>query len=289
MRVAVIGASGLVGSHLMQACKRRKWEVMGTYSEHAHEGLIPLHMTDPASVEEIMQKMKPEVVFLTAFNPDADFCEQHPKETRETNVRGNANVIEASLRVGAKIVYYSSDYIFNGKKGPYREDAIPDPISEYGRQKLSVEETIQRLAKNYLIIRTTVVYGWEERGKNFFCNLLTHLEDGEEMKVSSDQIGTPTLVNDLAEASCRLVEVGTSSIVNVAGPDRMSRFEFAVDIARIFDLPVSKIIPMTTMELKQPAPRPLNAGLICDRLLQLDNYKMRSVKDGVQFLKASAT
>ncbi|MDD4627961.1 MAG: SDR family oxidoreductase [Candidatus Peribacteraceae bacterium] len=285
MKAAVIGASGLVGSHLMKTCKDRGWDVMGTYSEHAQKGLIPLHMADPASIEEAMQKMKPEVVFLTAFNPNADYCEEHPKETWETNVQGNANVIEASQRIGAKTVYYSSDYIFNGKSGPYEEDATPDPICEYGKQKLAVEQMIRRLTKNHLIIRTTVVYGWEEQGKNFFCNLLAHLERGEEMKVPSDQIGTPTLVNDLAEASCSLVEVGASGIVNVAGPDRMSRYEFALHIARIFDLPVSKIIPVTTMELKQPARRPLNAGLLYDRLFQLANLQMKGVETGIRYLK----
>ncbi|MDD5075388.1 MAG: sugar nucleotide-binding protein, partial [Candidatus Peribacteraceae bacterium] len=100
-----------------------------------------------------------------------------------------------------------------------------------------------------------------------------------------DQIGTPTLVNDLAEASCSLVEVGASGIVNVAGPDRMSRYEFALHIARIFDLPVSKIIPVTTMELKQPARRPLNAGLLYDRLFQLANLQMKGVETGIRYLK----
>jgi len=289
MRVAVIGASGFVGSHLMQACKKRNWDVMGTYSEHEQKDLILLRMTDSASVKKAIHQMQPEVVFLTAFNPNADYCEEHPKETWETNVVGNSNVIEEAGSIGAKIIYFSSDYVFNGKSGPYGEDDAPDPICEYGRQKLAVEQIIQQKGGAHLIIRTTIIYGWEKRGKNFFCHLLSTLKKNEKVRVSTDQIGTPTLVNDLAEASCRLVEVGASGIVNVIGPDWMSRYEFAVSIARIFDLPMSNIVPMTTANLHQPANRPLNAGLICDRLLPLANYKMRGVTEGIRYLKDIGT
>jgi dTDP-4-dehydrorhamnose reductase len=286
MRVLIVGASGLIGSHLLRACERRGWDVMGTYSEHAREGLVSMNMTDLSLVRRVLKRLQPEIIFLTAFNPNVDYCEQHPDETRKVNVEGNANVITEAGRVGAKIVYYSTDFVFDGEKGsPYTEGDTPAPLCEYGRQKLAVERAIQQSSERHLIIRTTIVFGWEERGKNFFCHLLHTLRKNEKMQVPLDQFGTPTLVEDLAEASCRLVEVGTSGIVHVVGPDYMSRYEFAQRIAHVFALPEDLITPVSTDQLKQAAPRPLRAGLTANRFISLTGMRMRGVEEALEYLR----
>ena len=216
-----------------------------------------------------------------------DYCELHPEETWKVNVEGNKNVIDAATSVGAKIVYYSTDFVFDGKNGPYKETDATNPICEYGRQKLAVEHILQKASDRYLIIRTTIIYGWEERGKNFFCHLLNTLEKGETMKVPVDQIGTPTLAEDLAEVSCTLAEATTTGIVHVVGHDRMNRYQFAQMIAQIFNLPLQMIIAVDTAELRQAAPRPLNAGLISDRLQKTVALKMRGCNEGLEYLKGT--
>lgn len=287
-KVLIVGASGFVGSYLMKECLARCWEVIGTYSEHPKDGLIPLHMTDPLSAQQVLQQVKPEVVFLTAFNPNVEYCEVHPRETWAMNVQGNANVIEAAQKIGAKIVYFSSDYVFDGKSAPYREEDIPNPICEYGRQKLAVEKIIQGLPALHLIIRTAVVYGWEERGKNFFCHVLSTLNNGETMEVPTDQIRTPTLVDDLTEASCMLVEKNVTGIMHVAGPDRISRFDFARAIAEEFGLPMEKISPTTTQELGQTLIRPLDVSLDSITLYEVHGIKFHGVSEGVQLLHSTS-
>jgi dTDP-4-dehydrorhamnose reductase len=285
MKTLIIGASGLVGSHLWQACQSRGWEVAGTYHQFEQPGLIHLRLTDGDEVGSLIQKTRPNVVFLPAFRSNVDYCEQNPEETHQINVVGSLNVAKAARDVGAKFIFYSSDYVFNGKAGPYRETDEPEPICVYGRQKLEVEQQIAELLEDYLILRITVVYGHEAQGKNFVVRLINNLKNGQAMKVPQDQIGSPTLVDDIAEASCRLVEVGARGIFHVAGPDVMSRYEFALKVGEVFGLPTESIVPVLTPDLGQPAQRPLEAGMVCDQVMQTLNWNLRGVADGLTYLK----
>lgn len=285
MKVLIIGASGLVGSHLLRAAQRRNWEVMGTYHNFAQPGLIPLRLTDAVGVRQLIREYQPDTIFLPAFRSHVDYCEQHPEETYQVNVAGSVNVAIASGEVGAKLVFYSSDYVFNGRNGPYRETDKSDPICVYGRQKLAVEEKIGRLLADFLILRITIVYGNEAQGKNFVSRLVTTLAEGQVLKVPQDQIGSPTLVDDIAEASCRLVAANANGIFHVVGPERMSRYQFALEVAKVFGLSGEKILPVTTAELAQAAPRPLEAGMIGDKLVQTLNWNLRGVAAGLTYLK----
>ncbi|HIK11979.1 MAG TPA: SDR family oxidoreductase [Oscillatoriaceae cyanobacterium M33_DOE_052] len=285
MKVLIIGASGLVGSHLMVAAQRRNWEVMGTYHNFARPGLIPLRLTDAVGVRQLIREYQPDTIFLPAFRSHVDYCEQHPEETYQVNVAGSVNVAIASGEVGAKLVFYSSDYVFNGRNGPYQETDKPDPICVYGRQKLTVEEKIGRLLADFLILRITVVYGNEAQGKNFVSRLVTTLAEGQVLKVPQDQVGSPTLVDDIAEASCRLVAVNANGIFHVVGPERMSRYQFALEAAKVFGLSGEKILPVTTAELAQAALRPLEAGMVGDKLVQTLNWNLRGVAAGLTYLK----
>jgi dTDP-4-dehydrorhamnose reductase len=285
MKILIMGASGLVGSHLLQACQSRGWDVLGTYHTFAQPGLRPLKLTDSDDVRSLIQKSQPDVVFLPAFRSNVDYCEQNPEETYQINVVGCLNVAQATRDVGAKLVFYSSDYVFNGNAGPYRETDEPDPICVYGRQKLEVEQKIAELWENYLILRITVVYGYEAQAKNFVVRLITNLRNGHTMKVPQDQVGSPTLVDDIAEASCRLVEVGATGIFHVAGPDVMSRYQFALNVAEVFGLPRENIMAVNTPELGQPAQRPLEAGMVCDHLHSSLNWNLRGFADGLSYLK----
>ena len=285
MKTVIIGASGLVGSHLLQTCQSRGWDVLGTYHTFAQPGLIPLKLTDSDEVRSLIQKSQPDVVFLPAFRSNVDYCEQNPEETYQINVVGCLNVAQATGDVGAKLVFYSSDYVFNGNAGPYLETDEAEPICVYGRQKLEVEQKIAELLENYLILRITVVYGYEAQAKNFVVRLITNLKNGQTMKVPQDQVGSPTLVDDIAEASCRLVEAGATGIFHVAGPDLMNRYQFAVEVAKVFGLSTENIVPVMTSDLGQVAPRPLKAGMRCDRLQQTLNWNLRGVVDGLNCLK----
>jgi dTDP-4-dehydrorhamnose reductase len=287
MKGIIIGASGLVGSYLWKIGKERGWDLAGTYHKFAQPGLVFLPLTEPETVRSLFYQIEPKVIFLPAFLSNADYCEQHLEETYQINVVGCLNVIKTAQELGSQLVFYSSDYVFDGESGPYRETNKPNPICVYGKQKLELEQKITEILDNYLILRITVVYGWEMQEKNFVSRLLKSLAANQIVKVPQDQIGSPTLVDDIAEASYRLVETGATGIFHTAGSDVISRYDFALEVAKVFELPNEHIIPISTPDLRQAAPRPLKAGMICDRLTDTIGWRLSSPHDGLSYLKSN--
>ncbi len=278
----VIGGSGLIGTHLVASLTSAKQDLISTYHSYPISSAIPLDIRQAQEVDRLLSEVRPDIVYLPAAFPNVDYCELHSRETYEINVLGVKHVAEAANTVGARLIYFSSDYIFDGQAGPYRETDIANPISEYGRQKLLAEHHISLNSENYLIIRTTVVYGWEQQGKNFVYRLLKSLRDGISVKVPKDQIGTPTYANDLAQNVIRLAQMKTIGVVNVTGSDCINRYEFARKVARIFKLPQELILPVMTNELHQPAQRPLLAGLVTNKASQLLQTTFASPEEGLK-------
>ncbi len=266
MNNLVIGASGQVGEHCLAALNARNaTAALGTYRVHSRPGLIPLDITDVDQVDRTFREWKPDVVYLTACIANVDYCELHPELTHETNVVGTRNVVEAANRYGSKIVYMSSEYLFDGTSGPYDEAAATKPLSVYGWQKLAAEHFIATFARDWLIIRTAVVYSWERQGKNFLYRLRNSLLDGREIKVPIDQISSPTYAHDLVTAMIQLVQRHERGVFNVCGPHAVSRYQFAIAVGEAFGLNPDLIVPVNTPDLNQPARRPLKAGLIIDK------------------------
>jgi dTDP-4-dehydrorhamnose reductase len=181
-------------------------------------------------------------------------------------------------------VYFSSDYIFDGLAGPYKEDDPANPICEYGRQKVIAEHYISLNAQDYLIIRTTVVYGWEHQGKNFIYRLLNTLRAGQRLPVPLDQIGNPTYAPNLSEATIKLSLTGARGVYHIVGPERVNRYEFAREAAKVFKLDESLLQPVTTPELQQIAPRPLNLGMAIDKVTAVLNFPLLDYKTGLAIM-----
>lgn len=277
----VVGQSGQVGEHLFNSIRASGTWILGTYSSCPVDGACPLDIRDRSQIELLLKSAKPSVVYLPASITNVDYCEANPEESYKTNVDGIYNVLEVANKVGAKLVYFSSDYIFDGKSGPYEEDDITNPICVYGRHKLLAERYITFESDNYLIIRTTGVYGWEKQGKNFVYRLINTLKEGKTIRVPTDQISTPTYAPNLAQVVVELVEKGKSGVYNVAGTQRCSRYEFACEVARIYDLDTSLIYPVSTKELNQSAPRPLEAGLIVDKAREQVDTRLVGYEEGL--------
>jgi dTDP-4-dehydrorhamnose reductase len=209
-------------------------------------------------------------VFLTAALTAVDYCEDHEDEARAINVEGAQAAAEVSRDIGARLVYYSTEYVFDGVAGPYSEDDVIQPQGAYARSKADGEAAVRAILADHLILRTTVVFGWDRASKNFAMQVWERLSAGEQMRVPCDQIGNPTLADFLAETSVELIERGVAGeTVNIVGRDRVPRTDYAVRLARRLDLDADLIEPITTAELRQRAPRPLNAGLKTDKLASI--------------------
>jgi dTDP-4-dehydrorhamnose reductase len=288
VRYLVIGGSGQVGHHLLRALLEQHQDALGTAASHSVPGLVPLDIRDRASVLSLVSESRPDVVLLAAACTNVDSCEVDPPSAHIVNVLGAKYVADAVGGIGSRLVFFSSDYVFDGRAGPYSEDDATSPISEYGRQKVMAEELVALNAPDHLIIRTTVVYGWEPQGRNFVQRLVTSLREGKTAKVPGDQVGTPTYAPNLAEASLELSRLKLCGIIHVAGPAAASRYEFAVRAAQVFGLDPSLVESVPTASLKQLANRPLQAGLRTKKAATILKTKLLTYGEGLETMAREA-
>ncbi|MDO8446175.1 MAG: SDR family oxidoreductase [Deltaproteobacteria bacterium] len=283
MKVIIIGASGQVGGAIMRLAPK-DWETTGTYSGKPKPGLIHLDVSNRKEVFEVFEKVRPDVAILSAAFTNVDLCETDKERADAVNVSGPLNICDASVKHGSKMVYMSTDYVFDGENGPYREDDAPNPLGYYAWTKLEGER-ITAFTPNHLIIRTTGVYSADPDSLNFVMQVIKRLGAGESMRVPSDQYGTPTLADNLAEGILTLLTLGKTGIFNVAGSDFMDRYSFSLLIADIFGLDKTLITQIDTPSLGQKARRPLRAGLIVEKIEKEAGIKMVGAREGLMFVK----
>lgn len=283
-RVLLIGAAGLVGRHVRAALAGHP--VIATSHREPAPDAIPLDVTDAAAVLRAARETLPDAIILAAAEAHVERCEREPEATRRVNVEGARNAAAAAADVGARLVVFSSEYVFDGSAGLYREDDPTRPINEYGRQKVDIERIAGSLPR-HLVCRTSGVYGWDPAGKNFVCQLLRRLRGGEPFDVPGDQIITPTYAADLGTALAHLVYTGAEDLLHVVGPQPMARVEFARLAARAFGLSEALITPRPTSELALAAPRPREAGLRDDRLRAVLGNSLRYPAEALAHMRAT--
>ncbi len=267
MRAIVIGGSGQIGGWLLRILEERGHGVVGTYATVAFPGLVPLDAADQKRAADWLRAQEAGVVFYPAGFTWVDECERDPARARDANLEQPLNLARAALEIGARFVYFSSDYVFDGHAGPYDESAMPHPLSVYGQTKHEAELALAAaLGDALLITRTTWVYGPERQGKNFAYQLVRSLSEGRSFTCPSDQVSTPSYSPDVARAVVLLAEQGRSGLVHVSGPDLLDRVAFARAIAAGFGYDPERIVGKTTAALGQAAARPLSSGLRTPRL-----------------------
>ncbi|HNX81572.1 MAG TPA: SDR family oxidoreductase [Candidatus Omnitrophota bacterium] len=284
MSVLIIGASGLVGSYLYKSISLHT-SVIGTYQKFAIPGLQPLDISSDHNISKLIETVNPEFVFLPAAFTHVDACEEKKDFCKAINVDGVHNVIKALRGTNTALIYFSTDFIFDGKDGPYTEESKPNPISYYGETKLNAEQLIIENLRNYLIIRTTCVYGAEPQEKNFVMALIKKLRLKEAIEAPFDQITTPTYAGNLAEITWRLVQERKTGIFNVVGANRMSRLDFANLAADTFGLDKRFIRGVTTDSLNRKARRPLNAGLTIDKIEKTLGIRIPTPNESLEIMK----
>jgi dTDP-4-dehydrorhamnose reductase len=287
LRALVIGGSGQVGGAIAAALAAAGHEVVATWRSVEFPDLVHCDLADQSEVEQIVAEARPEAVFCPAGATWVDGCESDPAWARDANVEGP--LVAARAAPDVPFVYFSSEYVFDGADGPYHEDAVPAPLSEYGRTKLAGEDALRVGFPKSLIIRTGWVFGPERQGKNFVYQLAKKLRAGERMRVPSDQWGTPTFAPDLARISVELVARGATGMFHVAGPDCCAREAFAREACEVLDLDAGLLDPVTTAELQQAAARPLKAGLFCDGLTRAMIEPPRATRAGLETMRAEMT
>jgi dTDP-4-dehydrorhamnose reductase len=269
MRIFIIGASGLVGNNCMD-CMRKDpdFTVIGSHYSYPTEKTEYFNVFDPLSSSFDLSKFKPDVIIHTGALTHVDYCELHPEESFHHTVESTHAAIKLAKKEGAKFVYVSSDYIFDGEKGPYSEQAATHPLSIYGKHKLMAENAVKGSGLDHLILRITNVYGKEERGKNFVAFLVKTALAGESktLRLPVDQFATPVNAADIGRALCLLLKNGKTGIYNLASDEYLSRVELARKVLAHFPDTAIDVNPVLTKDLGQAAPRPLQGGLTNDKI-----------------------
>ena len=283
MKILITGASGFIGNRLIKrAIPNVLW--VGSYFSNKKNGLYFLDISNKSGTFSFFREHKPDAVIHCAALPDVNYNENNKKKARLLNFTGTRNIADACRKFNAKIIFLSTDFIFNGGSGPYPEYAKPGPLNYYGKLKLESEEYIKKNLSRYLIVRTTNVYGYSNESKNFVMGLLRALQQGREFPAATDQYGNPTHADDLVSAVCELIRKDKSGIFHAAGSDYMSRYEFAVLAAKIFRLDKSLVKPALTKMLGQTALRPKYGGLKNTKTKNFD-IKFMSARKGLLHMK----
>jgi dTDP-4-dehydrorhamnose reductase len=297
MKLLITGANGLLGHKLTEALNDPKnpfasqFQFLATsrtsLGEYRH-AFERMDITDTARISQVFESFKPDVVIHTAAMTQVDLCENDPENCRAINVTGTRNILTACERTKTHLIHLSSDFVFDGKSGPYREEDPPSPLSVYGKTKLVSEELVSKSAIPWTIIRTILVYGYSAPLKsrsNLILWVINSLNEGRTINVVTDHYRMPTLAEDLAWACLQAALRKKTGLYHVSGKDMMSIYEAARKVAVYFDLDITKILPIDSSVLKEAARRPGRTGFYLDKAAKELDYSPRSFEEGLGVVK----
>lgn len=279
--IAVIGASGTLGTKMMQVLSA-DYTVIGTCNTRSSAGLHELDVVSKEQLTAFLEVHKPQIIIHTAALTDLERCEKYPGEARAINVEPLKVISEWAVRNNAKVVFISTDGIFDGTKGNYVETDIPNAINIYGQTKLDAEKIV-KLLPDYLILRVAVLYD-DVPSKKFINFCIDKLVKGETVNGAKDLIRTPTLAIDIANATKKLLEKNVNGIYNVTGNDKISMYETALLVAEVFGCDKKLVGSILSTELKSIVKRPLDCSMNIDKLKK-EGIQMKTLREGLEYIK----
>jgi dTDP-4-dehydrorhamnose reductase len=268
----ISGVSGLLGLNAALQWNE-KFEVAGYYL--SHPVVLPgirtnrLDLEDRPSLFESMRLLRPDFILHTAGLTNVDRCQLDPSLAHRLNVEVTRNIAEAAQATGARLVHISTDHLFAGDRQFCDERTEPHPVNVYAQTKLEAERVVQRMCPDALIVRTNFI-GWGSSVRVSFTDwILSSLQHGKTLNMFTDVFITPILINDLLDAIVELLNLKVSGIVNVAGSERVSKYDAGVRTARLFQFDPGQIRPTGVENFPFAAPRPRDMSLATLRVTSL--------------------
>ena len=280
-KVLITGANGFVGYYLVQQLVEKNYQVIATGKG---ESRLPvksenfsyetMDFTNKESVEKAFEKYHPDIVVHCGAISKPDECELNKENAFLTNVTGTIYLIQQAEKLKSFFIFLSTDFIFNGEQGKYKEEDKADPVNYYGQTKLLAEEEVKKYPYQWSIVRTVLVYGKPFLNRqNLLTVVANGLRKGESLRIFDDQIRTPTYVEDLAGGIVGIIEKNAQGIYHLSGADTLTPYQMAVAVAEYLHLDSSLITKITEHDLKQHARRPLKTGFDISKANKDLDYK----------------
>lgn len=299
-KILVTGSNGLLGQKLTDLYLNNPEINLIATARGANRHIISegytyaeMDITNKAEVETVITKHQPDVIIHGAAMTNVDACELDPESCELLNVTATQYITEAANQVNAHMVLVSTDFIFDGENGPYKEDALAKPLSIYGHSKLKAEKIVQEQASSWAIARTVLVYGLvaDMSRSNIVLWARESLANKKKINVVDDQFRSPTLAEDLAIGCALIAEKKATGIFNISGKDQMNIYQLVQRVANYFGLSMEHVTRIDSLSLNQPAKRPPITGFDLTKSREILGYDPRSFDEGIaiiynQFLKA---
>lgn len=291
-KIMVVGGGGLLGRTVAEMFRdETNWDIVIATRHY----LVDVHgyeQWDSESRQEwkriiLDERWKPSVIVNAAAMTNVDQCEVDRNVAWKTNVGLVEILTEMCRKVDARLVHVSSDNVFDGVNGPYTETDRPNPVNYYGKTKLGAENVCLHSGVDCAVVRTMWLYGVGGEGKRTFVDwVVESLSRGDTISIVSDEIGNPTLADDVAYGIVKIIERGMRGIINIAGPERISRREWAERICDVYGISAEgQLRDMKSEDLHRAAKRPLASGLITTKASSLLDFKGLDVTNGMSLLR----
>ena len=293
MRILVTGSNGLLGQKLVELLLTKDDYLIATAKSTLAIDLPKgefhsLDITNPDEIQKVIQQSKPDVIINTAAMTQVDHCETEREKCWANNVTAVESLVKVCEKTKTHLIHVSTDFIFDGTRGPLDESEKPNPLSYYGESKLAAEVAIQKSNIDWAILRTVLVFGVTKdmSRSNIVLWVKKSLEEGNVINVVNDQWRTPTLAEDLAMGCYLAATKKIKGIYNISGDEMMTPYDIAIKTADFFGLDKSLIQQTDSTKFKQPAARPPKTGFIIDKAKRELGYKPHSFVEGLGVLKS---
>ena len=291
MNILITGANGFLGYYLAEQLITKDYQVVATgrgpcrlpFSNHSNFQYEEMDFTDPFSIHDVFEKVKPDVVVHAGAMSKPDECELDQMKAYLVNVEGTIQLLINAEEIKSFFIFLSTDFVFDGERGMYSENDLPHPVNYYGRTKLEAEEAVKDYEYDWAIVRTVLVYGKNRSGnKNFLEIIREKLEKREEYNVVDDQVRTPTYVEDLVRGIVSIIEKKATGIFHLSGKDIMTPYQMAIRTAALLNLEDSVLKKVTAASFSQPARRPLKTGFMIDKAIKELGYDPIPFEEGLK-------
>ncbi|MBK7228220.1 MAG: dTDP-4-dehydrorhamnose reductase [Ignavibacteriales bacterium] len=291
-RILVVGANGMLGQRVLELySSNNDFELLATSVEDklVFENIdyVQSDISNRNEIKKAIYDFCPDFIINAAAYTNVDKSESERELTWKINVKGVEYLSDAARVLDSHLIHISTDYIFDGKDGPYTENDIPNPLGYYARTKLASENTLKISGSRNTILRTNVLYGTAKFSRPDFVKwVVDSLRAKKEIRIVDDQINNPTFIDDLVQGINKVVELRKEGIYNIGGDEFLSRYDFTIMIAEFFKLDKSLIKRIKTEDLNQPARRPLKSGLITIKAQSELGYKPHTILQSLELMKS---